>query len=205
MEILGTGISIVDDHLIPKKINDRNGNVVGTSVLIRVAPDADPGQRSVTLKINNEQVASTGGIIVAGRSLPSSTLYIPYVTSSRDQYTGLALANPSSDSAVVRITGRDNQGALFFDSDAIVPADLSLAPGTQSARLEREIFNLPAATQQAGSITVESDSSAIGGFFTNWNLAGTYLNGAEAFTQAYNQLHFLEVIRIPRPALKFIS
>jgi hypothetical protein len=195
VEILGTGISIFDDHLVPKQIKNQNGDLVGTSVLIRVAPDAAPGQRSVTLKINNEKVASTAGIVVAGKSFSSSALYIPYITTSRDQYTGLALANVSSDSAVVRITGRDNQGALFFDSNAIVPADLSLAPGAQSARLEREIFNLPAATQQAGSITVESDSSAIGGFFTNWNLAGTYLNGAEAFTQAYDTLYFLEVIQ----------
>src|SRR5206468_2813930 len=138
---------------------------------------------------------SHDGLVVSPRSLPARSLHIPYLFASPVQYTGIALANPTPTPAAVHISARDNLGSLIYDANSIVPADLSVGDGAQIARLERQIFNLPAGTRQSGSITVESDNHNLQGFFLTGDLNSTFLDGAEAFTQAYKELYFPDVIQ----------
>ncbi len=194
VRILGTGITI--DGARPLKVlKNTAGTEVGVSVLIHVAPDAVPGPRTVAVRAGEEEAASTGGIIVMQRTPPALTLYIPYLVTSPDQYTGIALANPASLPASVRITSRDYAGELIYDQDATVPTDLSIAANAQTARLERQIFNLPPLSRQAGSIVLESDTAELQGFFLSGDTANNYLDGAGAFTRGYRQLYFADVLQ----------
>src|SRR5207249_4603938 len=138
--------------------------------------DAAPGPSSVALRAGDQQVVSTGGVVVSPRSLPARKLYFPYLLASPDQYTGIALANPTTTPAAAHILARDNQGSLIYDENAIVPADLSVADGAQIAKLERQIFNLPAGTRQSGSMTIESDNNNLQGFFLTGDLSSTFLD-----------------------------
>ena len=179
VSILGTGISI-DPSRPLGMIKTASGTNVGIGFNVNVAPDAKPGPRTVRLRLGDQVAASTGGIVVGMRTIPQRSLYLPYLFSSSEQYTGIALANPAGTPAVVRISARDNKGDLIYDTNALVPADLSIAGGAQIARLEREIFNLPTGSQQSGSIIVESDSQSLQGFFLTGD-GSTFLDGAEAF------------------------
>src|SRR4030095_15048136 len=192
--ILGTGVTI-DRSRGLSLLKTSSGTNAGLAVSIRVAPDAAPGPRTVTIRAGDERVASTGGIVVTARSLPVRTLYIPYLFSSPEQYTGMALANPSSTPAVVRVVSKNNDGILFNGQNAIVPAELSIAAGAQIARLERQLFNLTASTQQTGSMSIESDSRDLQGLFLTGHLNGSSMDGAEAFTRAYRQLYFTDVLQ----------
>jgi len=195
IKILGTGMTL-DPARGVKTLKDGNGNAVGISVLAHVAPDAVPGARTVVLKVGDQQVASTGGIVVAPRTPPVQTLYFPYLKTSPTIYTGFALANPDPNTpATARISARDPAGALLWSQDAIIPANLTLAGGTQMAQLERQIFNLPLDTDQSGSVTVGSDSSDLQGLFLTGNFSATFLDGAEAFTRGYSQLYFVDVLQ----------
>jgi hypothetical protein len=196
--ILGTGVTLDPARGI-KTLKDGNGNKVGISVLAHVAPDAAPGALTAVLRVAGqqvEQVASTGGIVVAPRTVPVQTLYFPYLRASPTIYTGIALANPDSTTpATARISARDPAGALLWSQDAMIPANLTLPGGTQIAQLERQIFNLPSDTNQSGSVTVESDNADMQGLFLTGDFAGTFLDGAEAFTRGYSQLYFVDVLQ----------
>lgn len=195
IKILGTGLTL-DPARGVKTLKDGNGNEVGISVLAHVAPDAAPGALTAVLKVGDQQVASTGGIVVAPRTPAVQTLYFPYLKTSPTIYTGFALANPDPNTpATARISARDPAGALLWSQDAIIPANLTLAGGTQMAQLERQIFNLPLDTDQSGSVTVESDSSDLQGLFLTGNFSATFLDGAEAFTRGYSQLYFVDVLQ----------
>jgi hypothetical protein len=195
IRILGTGITLDGEGGI-KIVKNTGGAQVGISVLAHIAPDAVPGARTLILKAGNEQVASTGGILVAAQNLPATTLYFPYLKVTPSHYTGIALANPTPDlPATVRISSRDAQGALLWSQDATVPVDLTIAGGTQSARLDRQIFNLPFNADLSGSATVESESPALQGFFVAGNFGISYLDGAEAFSRGYKQLYFTDVLQ----------
>ena len=193
--VLGTGITLDPAGGI-KILPDLSGAAVGISVLAHVAPDATAGGRTITLKVGDQQVASTGGIVVAPRTPPSAMLYFPYLRASTAIYTGIALANPTqSASAMARIYARDLSGALLWSDGAIVPADLTLPPGGQVAQLERQIFNLPPSADLSGSMTVESDNAGLLGFTLTGDFAGTVLDGAAAFTQGYQHLYFADVLQ----------
>lgn len=193
--ILGTGITLDASRGI-KILTNASGAKVGISILAHVSPDAAPGGRTVVLRVGDQQVASTGGIVVTPRGLPKTTLYFPYLRATPDQYTGIALAHPDPTvPAAVHLSGRDAQGALLWSEDATVPSDFTLPGGSQSARLERQIFDLPFDTNQSGSMTVESDSPDLRGFFIASDFACTYLDGAEAFTRGYKQLFFVDVLQ----------
>jgi hypothetical protein len=192
--ILGTGVTI-DRSRGLGLLKTSGGANAGLAVSIRVAPDAAPGPRTVTIRVGDERVASTGGLVVTARNLPVRTLYIPYLFSTPEQYTGIALANPSSTPAVVRVVSRNHDGTLIHGQDAIVPAELSIAAGGQIARLERQLFNLPSSTQQAGSITIESDSRDLQGLFLTGHLNGSLMDGADAFTRPYRELYFTDILQ----------
>ena len=193
--ILGTGVTLDPAGGI-KILQDSSGAAVGISILAHIAPDATAGARTITLKVGDQQVASTGGIVVTPRTLPSAMLYFPYLRASAAIYTGIALANPAqSASAMARIYARDLLGALLWSDGAIIPADLTLPGGTQVAQLERQIFNLPPGVDLSGSMTVESDSAGLQGIALTGDFAGTILDGAEAFTQGYQQLYFVDVLQ----------
>ena len=192
--ILGTGVTIDRSRGLGLLKTSAGANA-GVAVTIRVAPDAAPGARTVTIRVGDERVASTGGIVVAARNLPARTLYMPYLFSSSELYTGVALANPSATPAVVRIVSKNTEGGLIQDQDAIVPAELSIVPGGQVAKLERQLFNLPPSTQQSGSMIIESDNKDLQGLFLTGQLNGSSMDGAEAFTRVYRELYFTDVLQ----------
>jgi hypothetical protein len=192
--ILGDGITVDRSRGI-RVLRASGGAESGFAVVIRVAPDAAPGPRSIRLRIGDQQVAGTGAVVVAERTLPTTKLYVPYLVASPEAYTGIALANPSDTPAAVRIKGHDANGTLIYEQDSIVPAGLSLPAGTQAARLERQVFNLRTDTRQSGSITIESDGPNVQGFFLAGDLDGNYLDGAEAITRPQRQLVFVDVLQ----------
>jgi len=195
VKILGTGVTLDNSRGI-KILKDGSGASVGISVLVHIASDAAAGPRTVVIGAINQRAASTGGLVVSARALPQTTLYFPYLKASSDQYTGIALANPTPDTpAVIRMSGRDPQGALLWSEDATVPADFTLAGGSQLALLDRQIFNLPFNIDYAGSMTVQADIPNLQGFFLSGDFACTYLDGAEAFTQGYRQLFFVDMMQ----------
>ncbi len=194
VNILGTGIT-VDKTKVKMVKSYQTGSPIGISVPITVAGNAAAGPRTVVLQVGDEQVASTGGIMVGQRVIPPLTLYLPFFLTTPDQYTGVALANPSATAAAVRLTARDNQGNLVYEKDAIVPSNISIPQGGQTAEVDRQIFNLSGLTTQAGSVTVESDVGSVQGFFLSGDLSGNYLDGATAFAKAYSQLYFLDVLQ----------
>jgi hypothetical protein len=194
VRILGKGVRVVAESGI-RLIRNDSDVARGISVTVRVAPDASPGPRTVVVRVGDEQAAVAGGLLIFQRGLPAITLYMPYLVASPEQYTGLALANTSSVPASVRISSRDSKGALIYDQDALVPANLAIAGGAQTASLERQLFNLPEWTHQAGSITLESDTREVQGFFLSGDLNSTYLDGAEAYTRAYGEFFFTDVIQ----------
>jgi hypothetical protein len=194
VRILGEGVKVDSERGI-RILRNEQDVAQGISVLIKVDPDAAPGPRTIRVRLGEEQVASAGGLLIFQRGLPALTLYMPYLVASPDQYTGLALANTSSVPASVRISSRDNKGALIYDQDALVPANIAIAAGAQTASLERQIFNLPEWTHQAGSITLESDTHDLQGFFLSGDLNSTYLDGAEAYTRAYSEFFFTDVLQ----------
>jgi len=195
VQILGTGLSL-DAARGVKVLKNISGTEVGISVLLQVAPDAAPGARTVVLKAGDQKVASTGGIVVAPRTIPATTLYYPYLKTSPESYTGIALANPVAGApATVRISARSAEGEMLWSEDARIPSDWTLPGGFQSALLERQIFNLPYEAAHAGSMTVESDSPDLRGFFLTGNFANTFLDGAEAFTRGYRQLYFADILQ----------
>jgi hypothetical protein len=197
LQILGAGITL-DPSRGVKILKNGSGVEVGISVLARVADDAVPGPRTVLVRVGDQQVSSTGGIVITPRSLPATTLYFPYLLTSSVRYTGIALANAEPDTpATVRISARDPAGEMLWDADAIIPADWTLPGGAQAARLERQIFNLPLLSYQSGSVTVESDSSNLQGFFLTGDIDGNLLDGAEAFTRGYRQLYFVDILQNP--------
>ena len=194
VRILGTGIWI-DPNRPLKVVKNTAGAEAGISVLIHVAPDATPGARTVLVRVGDEQVASTGGIIVTQRTPPALTLYMPYMMTTPDQYTGIAIANPAALPASVRVTSRGYDGELIYDQDAQVPTDLSIAANAQTAKLERQIFNLPPLSRQEGTIVLESDTADLQGFFLSGDIRSTYLDGSVAFSRGYKQLFFGDVLQ----------
>ena len=90
---------------------------------------------------------------------------------------------------------KNTEGGLIQDQDAIVPAELSLVPGGQVAKLERQLFNLPPSTQQSGSLIIESDNKDLQGLFLAGHLNGSSMDGAEAFTRVYRELYFTDVLQ----------
>jgi hypothetical protein len=195
IRILGSGIAIDRSSGVRVLKGSSTGSEAGIAITIQVAQDAAPGPRGVALRAGDQQVVSTGGIVVSPRSLPARNLYFPYLVASPEQYTGIALANPTPTPATTHISARDNQGNLIYDENSIVPADLTVGDGAQVARLERQIFNLPAGARQSGSITVESDNNNLQGFILTGDLNGTFLDGAEAVTHAHRELYFLDIIQ----------
>jgi hypothetical protein len=195
IKILGTGLT-VDPSRGPRILTGDNGSPLGVSVLVQVAADAAPGPRTVILSFGDQRAAITGGIVVAARAPQTSALYFPYLKASAGQYTGIALANAALDiPAVIRVSARDFQGALLWGADAAVPADITLGGGMQTARLEREFFNLSFGNNYSGSLVVVSDSPSVQGFFLTGDFAGTFLDGAGAFTRGYRQLVFLDALQ----------
>jgi hypothetical protein len=93
------------------------------------------------------------------------------------------------------MSSRDTRGALLWSENATVPADFTLAGGAQLALLDRQIFNLPFNVDYAGSMTVQADIPNLQGFFLSGDFACTYLDGAEAFTQGYRQLFFVDMMQ----------
>ncbi|MBI4474222.1 MAG: hypothetical protein HY646_16240, partial [Acidobacteria bacterium] len=61
--------------------------------------------------------------------------------------------------------------------------------------LDSQIFNLPASSRVSGSITAETDSPDLHGFFLTGDFASLYLDGGEALTRAYKKLYFTDVIQ----------
>jgi hypothetical protein len=195
VQILGSGLALNPSRGV-KILKNISGVEVGISVLLQVAADAAPGARTVVLKVGDQQVASTGGIVVVPRTIPSTTLYYPYLKASPDRYTGIALANPVAGTpATVRISARSNEGEMLWSEDALIPSDWTLPGGFQSAQLERQIFNLPFEATYSGSMTVESDSPDLRGFFLTGDFANTFLDGAEAFTRGYRQIYFVDILQ----------
>ena len=194
VQIFGTGIA-VDRSRPARVLTDKSGSEVGIGFLVRVASDAAPGPRAVAIKVGDEQAAGTGGVVVTPRSIPAAILYFPYLLATQDHYTGIALVNPSLTPAAVRVVARDGQGVLLYDRDAVIPADLAIAPAAQTARLERQIFNLPADSKQAGSVIVESDNREVQGFFLAGDLSSNYLDGADAFTRGRRELCFTDILQ----------
>jgi hypothetical protein len=195
--ILGSGINLDTSRGI-RILKNAAGSPTGISVIANVAADAMPGPRTLLLKVGDEQVASTGGIIVAARALPASSLYFPFFKALPGEYTGIALANLAADPATVRISARDASGAFLWSQDSTVPSDITIPSGAQYARVDRQIFNLTQGASFNGSVTVESESPNLQGFFSTGDLAMNYLDGAEAFSRGYKQLHFVDVIQNTR-------
>jgi hypothetical protein len=192
--VLGTGIDL--DTAQGISVLTGADSAAGISVAARVAADATAGPRTLVLKVGVEQAAATGSVVVMPRAPAVSRLYFPYLRSSSGEYTGIAIANPDrTRPAVTRIFARDQYGALLWNPEATVPADVTLPGGAQSARLGMEVFRFPAGVPQEGSVTIESDSTVLQGFCLTGDFGNTRLDGAEAFTRGYRELYFPDVLQ----------
>ena len=133
---------------------------------------------------------------------PAATLVFPrLVTDSgaasgpdRSEYTGLALANLGTGSAVLNLAAYDATGKLIAGSDIANPRSIGLSAGQQLALLDYQVFGggLPA-RKPVGWISVTSTISQVVGFFLMFNGSLTTLDGADVSSATSSSLILPEI------------
>ncbi|HSR67268.1 MAG TPA: hypothetical protein VLU25_04950 [Acidobacteriota bacterium] len=118
-------------------------------------------------------------------------LIVPRAVQNAGEVTGLAFANPSEQSAEVRVFYLDDQGEnLVDDIDLVIPAR------AQEARNLEEYFG-PVAADSQGWILAITDNISVVGFFLTSNPPASRIDGAEALVggQLSRQIVYPEVVQ----------
>jgi YVTN family beta-propeller protein len=122
-------------------------------------------------------------LLVFARELRAQSLLLfPRVISSAQIYTGLAVSNPTSQTASITFTAYLPDGSLLSGTGVTNPVAVNLSPGAQYARLFTEIFGSSAPFN--GWVDVSSSTNGVTGFFLNGNTFLTDLDGAAAVKPA---------------------
>ena len=177
-------------NLGPNLIVDSNG----TSVTIPAAPldvALSPDGRFLTaVKFN----ANTIALLKDTRRL-----FIPQVVSSQDLFTGIAITNNSTETAILVSQVLDTSGRPVVDDpdtdevDFEQPEDITLAADQQVSFTARELVKATEGSTLTGWLEVESDQPDIAGFFLIGDTQFRRLDGALGSLTDSNQWILPEV------------
>ena len=150
-------------------------------------PRLPPGSYSIALTTAEGTTTWTG----EGREIKISPLvfYFPVYPSKESLFMGYALANSSTDRAVVNfeLFGRRDHGFSSLEK----PDPITLEPGDQLAKLSREIFSDRSQPNRLAWARATTDSSALAACSLLGNL--DYLDGSGAVTRAAGKLYFTRI------------
>jgi len=133
-------------------------------------------------------VVGLGGTIhrIVQQNAPQQITYvIPRLVSTSgrsggaDEYTGIAVANPASDAADLRLTAYDRTGAVVSADNITNPLSLTLPGGRQLALLDAQIFGPGLHSRESlGWVKLES-SRDVAPVFLNLSSELTSMDGTE--------------------------
>lgn len=122
----------------------------------------------------------------------ASVLNFPRLSFEANTLTGLAIVNPSSETASVTFTAYGADGSLLSGSGFSNPATLTVPPNQQISKLLPEIFSGALSTSTTGWVQAVSSTDGLTGFFLVLDGSDTFLDGADlpaSFTRIiFNQL-----------------
>jgi hypothetical protein len=123
------------------------------------------------------------GLALMGCALQAraaSTLNFPKLAFD-NTYIGIAIANPTTGSATVRLTAYGTDGSLVRSEAASFsnPATLTIPARQQVAKLTSEIFGAGPATSTIAWFQATSDTDDLAGFFLFLNSTVTFMDGAD--------------------------
>ncbi|HSR51535.1 MAG TPA: sialidase family protein [Acidobacteriota bacterium] len=135
------------------------------------------------------------GLFVGKAVGPASetTLYLPFLQGSEGAFTGIALGNLSDRRANLRVRAFSADGAELAAPDN--PADFTLEPEAQLARLGTELFSLPPQASFDGWAVIRSDVAELASFFQFGSTALTRLDGSIAQGNPLSRLIFTRVFQ----------
>ena len=176
-----------------------------------VGPDSDedgfPEQVDNCPKVANPLQKDGDGNGI-GDLCDREVLYLPYLQSGQDSFTGLAVANFSSQSALVQFEAFLSDGsAAGFPTN---PATFTLGPNCQLAQQAREIFGIDEGSEMTGWIELTSENRQIGSFFQCGTLSLSQLDGSVPVEAKSTHFYFPRVFEGPtafrgRPVTTFLS
>ncbi|HEV8132694.1 MAG TPA: leucine-rich repeat domain-containing protein [Acidobacteriota bacterium] len=108
-----------------------------------------------------------------------SVLNFPRLSFEQNTFTGIALVNPSGQSAVVTFTAYGADGNLLAGSGFHNPAQITVPPNQQIARLMPEIFGGALPASSIGWTQATSPVDGLVGFFLYLDGSGTFFDGAD--------------------------
>jgi hypothetical protein len=173
--------------------------------------------------VSGRQAASGGGVGDAfyARIDPIeptfvTSLYFPRLVTTdgsggstdTSEYTGVAVVNPSSATATLKLSAFDTGGALVAGAGITNPAQVTLAGNGQLAMVDTQIFGSAlAARKPTAWMRLDSTVSGTAGFFLVFNGSLSVLDGATVGSRTLTSFVLPEVedlgftqVHIPNPA-----
>jgi hypothetical protein len=122
---------------------------------------------------------------------PISKRWLPGLTFDGNSFLGVAVSNPSGQSASVSLAALSTDGttSLFPNN----PAGGSVGPGTQFADLAQEIFGTPSSLPVEGWLEIVTDTPSVGVFAQSGAANLAWLDGASAQSDHHKKLYFQRI------------
>ena len=121
-------------------------------------------------------------LLVPESGFSQSVLNFPRVISNSSVFTGLAICNPTSRAAVVKVTAFQADGVSVSGDGIKNPVEITIPSGGQVARQFVEIFG--GTGDFDGWVQATSTVSGLTGFFLSGNSGQTDLDGAASIAPA---------------------
>ena len=118
-------------------------------------------------------------LLAPGLARAASTLNFPKLAFENDRYTGVAIANPSSQDASVTLTAYGAGGQPLAGAGFVNPVALTIKANQQIAKLTTELFGTGLAATTIGWLQATSATDGLTGFFLFLDGRVTLLDGAD--------------------------
>ncbi len=161
--------------------------ILDDNTLVLNIPRLPPGSYTISLTTAEGTTSWTG----EGREIEISPLvfYFPVYPSKEGLFMGYALANSSTDRAVVdfELFGRRIHGFSSLEK----PDPITLEPGNQLAKLSREIFSNRSQPNRPAWVRATTDGPSLAACSLLGNL--NFLDGSGAVTKTARKLYFTRI------------
>jgi hypothetical protein len=132
------------------------------------------------LKAPSRMLALLGMLFVSALfARGASTLNFPKLAFESDAFVGIAIVNPTGQEATVTLTAYDSAGKQLAGTGFTNPAQVTIRPGQQIAKLTAELFGGGLAASTVGWVQATSATDNLTGFFLLLNGAVTSMDGAD--------------------------
>jgi DNA-binding beta-propeller fold protein YncE len=124
-------------------------------------------------------------------ALAPISLFVPHLTQTATDYSGIALANLATEGATIALMARDDQGALIPGTTN--PRTLTLGAGRQTSLVAGQFFGFNPAATLSGWIEVYTLGKGVSALYLTGNIGQTQLDGFLAGSTTAKLLGFSRI------------